>query len=130
MEVSDRRQDRIEDAIERLTEISADLNKMLAVHEQKLIHQEKTMVNIEEVLEKRRQELDLKLNVVYQTMRDEDKNVVSQLETMRKEQKDQHDILTKKISSMEKIMWTYMGGVSILAFLVTYGHEILSFLAK
>lgn len=130
MELTDRRQDRIEDAIERLTEISADLNKMLAVHEQKLIHQEKAMVNIEDVLEKRRQELDLKLNVVYQTMRDEDKNVVSQLEAMRKEQKDQHDALTKKISSMEKIMWTYMGGVSILAFLITYGHEILQFLAK
>jgi alpha-ketoglutarate-dependent taurine dioxygenase len=28
---------------------------MLAVHEQKLIHQEKAMVNIEDVLEKRRQ---------------------------------------------------------------------------
>jgi len=130
MELTDRRQDRIEDAIERLTEISADLNKMLAVHEQKLIHQEKAMINIEDVLEKRRQELDLKLNVVYQTMRDEDKNVVSQLETMRKEQKDQHDVLTKKISSMEKIMWTYMGGVSLLTFLLTYGHKILEFLAK
>lgn len=130
MELTDRRQDRIEDAIERLTEISADLNKMLAVHEQKLIHQEKAMINIEDVLEKRRQELDLKLNVVYQTMRDEDKNVVSQLETMRKEQKDQHDVLTKKISSMEKIMWTYMGGVSLLTFMLTYGHKILEFLAK
>ena len=130
METSDRRQDRIEDAIERLTEISADLNKMLAVHEQKLIHQEKTMINIEDVLEKRRQELDLKLASVYQTMRDEDKNVVSQLEAMRKEQKDQHDFISKKISAMEKVMWTYMGGVSLLAFIISYGREILSFLAK
>ena len=130
MVVADRRQDRIEDAIERLTEISADLNKMLAVHEQKLIHQEKTMINIEDVLEKRRQELESKLNVVYQTMRDEDKNVVSQLETMRKEQKEQHDFISKKISAMEKIMWTYMGGVSLLAFIMSYGREILSFLAK
>jgi len=97
MVVADRRQDRIEDAIERLTEISADLNKMLAVHEQKLIHQEKAMVNIEDVLEKRRQELELKLTSVYQTMRDEDRNVVSQLEAMRKEQKDQHDFISKKI---------------------------------
>ena len=130
MVVADRRQDRIEDAIERLTEISADLNKMLAVHEQKLIHQEKTMINIEDALEKRRQELESKLNVVYQTMRDEDKNVVSQLETMRKEQKEQHDFISKKISAMEKIMWTYMGGVSLLAFIMSYGREILSFLAK
>ena len=125
-----RRQDRIEDAIERLTEISADLNKMLAVHEQRLIHQEKTMINIEDVLEKRRQELDLKLNVVYQTMRDEDKNVIAQLEVMRKEQKDQHEFISTKISSMEKIMWTYMGGIGLLAFIISYGREIIQFLAK
>jgi len=130
MVVADRRQDRIEDAIERLTEISADLNKMLAVHEQKLIHQEKAMVNIEDVLEKRRQELESKLSGVYQTMRDEDKNVLAQLEAMRKEQKDQHDFISKKISAMEKIMWTYMGGVSLLAFIITYGHQILEFLGK
>ena len=111
MVVADRRQDRIEDAIERLTEISAE-------------------INIEDVLEKRRQELESKLNGVYQTMRDEDKNVVSQLETMRKEQKEQHDFISKKISAMEKIMWTYMGGVSLLAFIMSYGREILSFLAK
>jgi hypothetical protein len=103
---------------------------MLAVHEQKLIHQEKAMVNIEDVLEKRRQELELKLTSVYQTMRDEDRNVVSQLEAMRKEQKDQHEFISKKISAMEKIMWTYMGGVSLLAFVITYGHQILEFLGK
>jgi hypothetical protein len=63
-------------------------------------------------------------------MRDEDRNVVSQLEAMRKEQKDQHEFISKKISAMEKIMWTYMGGVSLLAFVITYGHQIFEFLGK
>jgi chromosome segregation ATPase len=130
MDISDRRQDRIEDAIERLTEISADLNKMLAVHEQKLIHQEKAMINIEDVLERRRQELELKLTSVYQTMRDEDKSVLTQLEKMRKEQKDQHDLISNKISTMEKIMWTNVGGVTLVGFLLAYGHQLLELLVK
>ena len=37
------RQSKIEDAITKLTEISSDLNKMIAVHELRLTHQEKSM---------------------------------------------------------------------------------------
>ena len=37
----ERRQDRMEDVVDRLTNISADLSKMIAVHEQRLNQQEK-----------------------------------------------------------------------------------------
>ena len=130
MEDVSRRQDRIEDAIERLTEISADLNKMLAVHEQRLLQQERTVDNIEDVLETRRQELDSKLASVYQTMRDEDNNIILQLEAMRKEQKDQHQFISKKISDMERIMWAYVGGISLIAFILAYGHPFLNYFTK
>ena len=42
------RQDRIEDAIARLTEISANLNKMVAVHNEKLTYQERQINLLEE----------------------------------------------------------------------------------
>ena len=71
---SDKRMDKIEDAISRLTTISADLQKMLAVNEQRLIQQEKQVTSLEEVIEKRREESELKLKDVYDTIRVEDKN--------------------------------------------------------
>jgi chromosome segregation ATPase len=121
----DRRQDRLEDAIERLTEISADLNKMLAVQDQKLTQQEKSVNLLTEIMERRREEYDKKLQNVYDVMRDEDKKVLFELEEMRKEQKEQHKYLSEKMSALEKIIWTYLGGFSVVVFLITYGPTLL-----
>lgn len=123
-----RRQDRIEDAIERLTEISGDLNKMLAVQEQRLLQHEKNISAFEIIVEKRREEYDTKISSVYDTMRLEDQNIINKLEKMRGEQKDQHDDISKKITAMEKIIWTYLGGFSVIVFLMTYAPTIIKML--
>ena len=57
-EMIDKRQSRIEDAIERLTVISGDLNKMIAVHEQRISQQEKQLTTVELLAERRREEVD------------------------------------------------------------------------
>lgn len=121
----ERRQDRLEDAIERLTEISADLNKMLAVQEQKLSQQEKSVHLLAEIMEKRREEYDKKIQNVYDVMSREDNKVLGELEEMRKEQKEQHKNLSEKMTALEKIIWTYLGGFSVIVFLITYGPTLL-----
>ena len=121
----ERRQDRLEDAIERLTEISADLNKMLAVQEQKLTHQEKSVNLLAEIMERRREEYDKKIQNVYDVMRDEDKKVLLELELIRKEQKEQHKSITDRMSALEKIIWTYLGGFSVIMFVISYGPTLL-----
>ena len=123
----ERRQDRLEDAIERLTEISADLNKMLAVQDQKLTQQEKVTSLIADMIEKRREEYDKKLENVYDVMRAEDNKVIKELEMMRSEQKKQHDEISKKLTAMEKIIWVYMGGFTVLVFLISNSGCILRF---
>jgi DNA repair exonuclease SbcCD ATPase subunit len=126
----DYRQSKLEDAITKLTEISADLNKMIAVHELRISQQEKTMDSLVDVLERRRDEVDGKLNNVYNTMRSEDKNILEELENMREDFKEQYDKISKKISDMEKMMWTYMGGFSVIAFFLAYGDKILELVRK
>ena len=61
----DKRFDRMEAVIERLSIIQTDLNKMLAVHEEKLNVAERSVNHLEEVVEKRREESDIKLKDVY-----------------------------------------------------------------
>ena len=51
---------KIDDAIQRLATVSADLSKMLAVHEQRLDTQEKAADTLSASLEKRRDEVDAK----------------------------------------------------------------------
>jgi carboxyl-terminal processing protease len=64
MTAADYRNNRMEDAIEKLTEVSSDLNKVIAVHEQRLNQQEKQMGNLETVVERRREESEIKLKDV------------------------------------------------------------------
>ena len=126
----EKRQSRIEDAIERLTEISADLNKMLAVQEQRLSQQERSMGIIEDMVERRREEYDKKIQNVYDVMNREDNKILEELEEMRKEQKDQHRAISDKMTALEKIIWMYLGGFSVLVFLISYGPKLLEFFAK
>lgn len=129
LEHMDKRQSRIEDAIERLTEISSDLNKMLAVQEQRLTQQERTVGLIEEMVERRREEYDKKLQNVYDVMSREDSKILDELEKMRSEQKEQHKVMTEKMNALEKIIWMYLGGFSVIVFIISYGPKILGILS-
>ena len=126
LEICEKRIDRLEDTIEKLTNISADLNKMLAVQDQRLFQQEKEMSVMHKIIEERRKEWEERMDSVYNTMRDEDHKVIQKLEELRREQKTQHAELFKKVNDMQKIIWMYMGGFSVVVFLLTNGSKIFS----
>jgi chromosome segregation ATPase len=92
---------KIDDAIQRLASVANDLSKILAVHEQRIIQQEKTSDNITEILEKRREELDEKLKIVYITIKDELKPI------------------KEKISVVEKMIWIATGAGSVIGYAIS-----------
>jgi uncharacterized coiled-coil protein SlyX len=124
----EKRMDRMEAVIERLSIIQTDLNKMLAVHDQRIDSNEKNVSHLEEVVEKRREESDIKLKDVYDTMRSEDNKILTELNSIRKEAQEQHSKLNEKISEIEKRLWMYIGGVSVIVFIITNGSNILKIL--
>ena len=120
--------DRIESAIEKLTTISNELKTMIAVHEQRIGQQEKETIDIHQTIEKRREELNIQLKDVYDTMRDEDSKIIQEIIEMRKEATEQHKTLADKISQLEKYVWMSVGGFTIITFLITHGHKFLAFI--
>jgi ferritin-like metal-binding protein YciE len=124
----EKRQDRLDAVVEKLTDIQSDLNKMIAVHEQRLNQTEKQMNTLEDVVEKRREESDVKLKDVYDTMRTEDKKILDELKNMREEATKQHTALSERFNKMEKILWTYMGGFSVVVFIITYAPHLFKFI--
>lgn len=106
--------DRIEAAIEKLTLVSVELKAMLAVHEQRITQQEKNSDDLHDIVEKRRDELDVKLKDVYNTMRDQDKTIVEEIAKLRKESTEQHNILSNKINQLEKFIWMAIGGGMVI----------------
>ena len=109
--------DRIETAIEKLTNVSVELKQMLAVHEQRISQQEKSSDELHDVVEKRREELDIKLKDVYNIMREQDKSIVEEIYKLRKESTEQHNILSSKIAQLEKFIWMALGGGMVVTWL-------------
>jgi len=117
------RQAKIEDAITKLTEISADLNKMVAVHELRITQQEKMTDSIEIILEKRRDEFDEREEKIYETIEVEDKRISEKID-------QSFEKLSKKISDLEKMMWVYGGGFALAAFIIANWGDVAKLLLK
>jgi len=111
--------DRIEAAIEKLTSVSADLKAIMAVHEQRIIQQEKETINLDLKFEKRRELMDDKINDVYNTMRDQDNGIFAEITKLRAESTEQHNILSSKINQLEKFIWMALGGGMVLTWVLT-----------
>jgi conjugal transfer/entry exclusion protein len=122
--------DRIEAAIEKLTAISSDLKSMLAVHDQRISQQEKTTDELHDTVEKRREELDIKLKDVYDTMRNQDNVVLDHIESLRKESAEQHKSLSEKINKLEKFIWLAIGGGIAASWIISFIFNYSKFFVK
>lgn len=101
---------RLESAIERLTEISSDLKAMIAVQEQRITQHEKQAEAVEVKLEKRREELDQKLKDVYDTIRTQDKAILDEIKAIREEHNKHYQCLNDKFNTIQKFIWMAIGG--------------------
>ena len=113
----ERRQDRLEDVADRLTSISADLSRMIAVHEQRITQQEKQLNTVELLAERRREEVDEKFA-----------DVSKKIEELKKDNHSQYEQISIKILDLEKMLWKYAGAFSVIAFALAYGPAILKLL--
>ena len=117
------KQSKLEDAIAKLTDISADLNKMVAVHELRLQQQEKLTDSIEIILEKRRDEFDEREEKIYDHIEKEDDLVKDKIDVS-------FDRLSKKIGDLERMMWVYGGGFALAAFVLANWGDVAKLLLK
>jgi hypothetical protein len=111
--------DRIEAAIEKLTNVSIELKQMLAIHELRIANQEKTSDNLHSVVEKRREELDTHLNKVYDTMREQDEKVLTEVKSIREEHNKHYTCLNEKITLLQKYVWMAIGGGMVVTWILT-----------
>jgi len=111
--------DRIEAAIEKLTNVSVELKQMLAVHELRISQQEKDSDELHNIVERRRDELDLKLKDVYDTMREQDNIICEEIKKLRAESTEQHNKLSSKINELEKFIWMAIGGGMVITWFLT-----------
>jgi uncharacterized protein YlxW (UPF0749 family) len=110
---------KINSLLEQLVAISTDLKAMLAVHDERLNKQEKQTENLGTTVEKRREELDTKLKDVYDTMREQDNNILTEISKLRHESAEAHKDLNNRISQLEKYIWLAIGGGIVITWIAT-----------
>ena len=86
-------------AIDRLSDVSASVDKMLAVHETRLVQQEQQR------------------EIIHQRITDMKKEMSDDFRALREENTRQHNEVSERLSRLEKWRWFVVGGATVIGFL-------------
>ena len=119
---------RLDVAIDKLTDVSNCINRMLAVHEEKLSRQEDSSVELEKQIESRRSELLTKIDDLHSRVTTNTKeimvNAAAQHAEQNKEIQKIREELGGRIGVMEKWRHVLIGGSIVVGFLL---HKFMEF---
>ena len=103
--------ERLDDAITRLTDISAGIKSMLAVHEEKIRRVDTSQDDLFSILEERRREWE-----------DDLKDLHSRISTQSRDLREAIHQVTNRLDSrvgvLERWRWLIIGGAILLGFIV------------
>lgn len=123
-------EDRIENAIERLTDLCSDMKVMIAAHEQRINQNEKDTQVIFKLLEHRRLEIDEKIDQVYNHVSEKDEKIVLELRTHREASAKEHEALSRRMTELEKFIWLAVGGGVAVSWILTQAVNFISHSVK
>ena len=114
--------DRLDVAIEKLTDVSNSINRMLAVHEEKLGRQEEAIFDAEQKLEIRRTELTTKIDELHSRITTNTKEIMTAAATQHAEQNKEiqkiRDELKDRVGVLEKWRHVLIGGAIVVGFIL------------
>ena len=119
---------RLDVGIDKLTDVSNCINRMLAVHEEKLSRQEEASYDLEKQIESRRSELLDKIDDLHSRITTNTKEIMisarEQHEAQNKEIQKIREDLSGRIGVMEKWRHVLIGGSIVVGFLL---HKFMEF---
>ena len=120
--------DRLDVAIEKLTDVSNSIHRMLAVHEEKIARQEEAIFHAEEQIEVRRLELSKRLDELHSRITTNTKEIMSAAAVQHKQQNKEiqkiKDELVSRVGVLEKWRHVLIGGSIVIGFML---HKFINF---
>ncbi len=114
--------DRLDVAIEKLTDVSNSIHRMLAVHEEKIARQEEAIFEAEQQIEVRRSELLVKIDDIHSRITTNTKDIMTmatqQHESQNKEIQKIKDELIQRVGVLEKWRHVLIGGSIVIGFML------------
>ena len=106
--------DRLDVAIEKLTDVSNSINRMLAVHEEKLTRQEEAIFEAEQQIEVRRSELTTQISELHSRITTNTKEIMTAAATQHAQQNKEiqriRDELISRVGVLDKWRHVVIGG--------------------
>jgi DNA repair exonuclease SbcCD ATPase subunit len=120
---------RLDIAIEKLTDVSNSIHRMLAVHEEKISRQEESLIEAEQKLEVRRSELSVKIDELHSRITTNTKEIMTAAAQQHIEQNKEiqkiKEELAARVGVLEK--WRHvLIGCSIVAGFILHKFVNLS----
>jgi len=120
--------DRLDVAIEKLTDVSNSIHRMLAVHEEKIARQEEAIFEAEQKIEVRRSELLIKIDELHSRVTTNTKEIMTaasaQHQQQNKEIQKMRDELISRVGVLEKWRHVLIGGSIVIGFML---HKFVNF---
>ena len=120
--------DRLDIAIEKLTDVSNSIHRMLAVHEEKIARQEEAIFESEQKIEVRRSELLIKIDELHSRVTTNTKEIMTaasaQHQQQNKEIQKMRDELISRVGVLEKWRHVLIGGSIVVGFML---HKFMNF---
>jgi len=120
--------DRLDIAIEKLTDVSNSIHRMLAVHEEKIARQEDAIILAERNVETRRNDLEKKIDDLHSRITTNTKEIMSAASMQHNEQNQAiqriRDELSNRVGVLEKWRYVLIGSSIVIGFIL---HKFVDF---
>ena len=120
--------DRLDVAIEKLTDVSNSIHRMLAVHEEKIARQEEAIFQAEEQIEVRRSELSKRLDELHSRITTNTKDIMTAAATQHTKQNKEiqkiRDEIISRVGVLERWRHVLIGGSIVIGFML---HKFVNF---
>ena len=114
--------DRLDIAIEKLTDVSNSIHRMLAVHEEKLARQEEAIFQAEEQIEVRRTEVLKQIDELHSRITTNTKDIMTAAAQQHAQQNKEiqriRDELVSRVGVLEKWRHVLIGGSIVIGFIL------------
>lgn len=126
--------DRLDNTIDKVSDVFTSVSQIIAVHTNRLDSQEKVTTEIKVEMEKRKSETERSINNVgkrmenvesrlKEEMEENHNKILEELKEIRKESQEQHKELSDRLTNLEKWTWIVIGG-AMVAFTVIQNIDL------
>ena len=107
---------RLDNAISKISDVSNSINRMLAVHEEKLSSQEEAIINAENLVEARRMEFNKEIKELHDRITKNSKEQLDAINNLKSE-------LSGRVAVLDKFRWVLIGGSIVIGFII---HNLMN----